>query len=300
MKVEVLFFDGCPNFESLLPHLRALLNAGEAEDAAIALVRVEDADTAEAERFLGSPTIRIDGQDVEPGVNRRTDFGVKCRLFATPDGLRGLPADERVLRALERARTADSLRDRFPARDDPPLALALVRLLARGKPVTDAVLAVAAGRAIDEVAAKLARWPSIERDPDDAVIGFSGVTLRPSDHSFELDHRHRQTRCAWDRLFLPGMLGATARARPDLSGVRRRFQLAVAPDRDEYTAAPEIHVCFPPLASTNTADITGTFCSHVRFLSAPTRHTRGCRRIPAATSSTWRPRSSSGAGPPRR
>jgi hypothetical protein len=155
MRVEVLFFDGCPNHEALLPRLRELLNAGGAEDTEIALVRVEDADGAEAERFLGSPTVRIDGQDVEPGADQRIDFGLKCRLFTTPEGLRGIPADEWVLGALERARTdiaakpgprltAGALRDTFPACEDAPLALALVRLLARGAPVTDGMLAAAA------------------------------------------------------------------------------------------------------------------------------------------------------------
>jgi hypothetical protein len=105
MKVEVLFVDGCPNHEALLPHLRALLTAACADDTHIELVRIEDADAAEAERFLGSPTIRIDGEDVEPGADQRTDFGLKCRLFATPGGVRGTPADEWVLSALERAQT---------------------------------------------------------------------------------------------------------------------------------------------------------------------------------------------------
>jgi hypothetical protein len=105
MKVEVLFFDGCPNCEALLPHMRALLTAVGAGDTTIELVRVEDTDTAEAKRFLGSPTVRIDGEDVEPGANERSDFGLKCRLFATPNGLHAMPADEWILRALERART---------------------------------------------------------------------------------------------------------------------------------------------------------------------------------------------------
>ena len=65
--------------------------------------RVEHPDTAEARRFLGSHTDRIDGEDVEPGADDRTDFGPKCRLFATSEGLRGLPADEWLLRAVERA-----------------------------------------------------------------------------------------------------------------------------------------------------------------------------------------------------
>jgi alkylmercury lyase len=274
MKVEALFFEGCPNHEALLPHLRGLLNAGGADDTHIELVRVEDAETAEAERFLGSPTVRIDGQDVEPGANRRTDFGVKCRLFATPEGLRGTPADEWVLRALERARTAASLRDTFPARDDPPLALELLRLLARGTPVTDAVLAEAAGRSIDDVAAQLARWPNIERDVDDAVIGFSGLTLRPTDHSIQVDDRQLHAWCAWDTLFLPGMLGATAHVRSTCPVTGRRVRLVVAPDGVEHASPAGIHVSFPPLASTSTADITGTFCCHVRFLvGADAAHT---------------------------
>jgi hypothetical protein len=100
VKVELLFFDDCPNHEALVPRLRRLLNAADAGDTAIELVRVEDADTAEAKRFLGSPTVRVDGRDVEPGADMRTDFGLKCRLFATPDGPRGMPADEWVLRAI--------------------------------------------------------------------------------------------------------------------------------------------------------------------------------------------------------
>src|ERR671920_152433 len=106
MKVQVLFFDGCPNHEALLPVLRELLDANGAESTAIELVRVEDAEAAARKRFLGSPTVRIDGRDVEPGAGERTDFGLKCRLFATPNGLRGVPADDWVLGALERARTA--------------------------------------------------------------------------------------------------------------------------------------------------------------------------------------------------
>lgn len=266
MRVELLYFDGCPNHAALLPHLRGLLNAAGADDTAIELVRVEDADTAEAERFLGSPTVRIGGQDVEPGANERTDFGLKCRLFATPVGVRGIPADEWVLRGVERARIADALRDTFPACEDPPLALSLVRLLAHGRPVTDAVLAAAAGHAIDDVATQLAHWPNIERDADDAVIGFSGLTLRPTAHSLQVDDRQLYTWCAWDTLFLPRVLGATAHVSSVCPVTGRRVQLVVNPEGIERADPDSVQVSFPPLAGTNTADITGTFCCHVRFL----------------------------------
>ena len=277
MKVEVLFFDGCPNHEALLPHLRELLNAAEAEDTEIRLVRVEDAKTAEAERFLGSPTVRVDGEDVEPGADERTDFGLKCRLFTTPQGLRGTPADEWVLDALERALTpsrempglgpdAGALRDTFPACEDAPLALALVRLLARGEPVTGAMLATDAGRAIDDVAAQLARWPNVERDADGAVVGFSGLTLRPTAHSLRFDDRQLHTWCAWDTLFLPRMLDTTAHVSSTCPVSGRDVRLVVSPEGVEQADPAGIHLSFPPLASTNTADIRGTFCCHVRFL----------------------------------
>ena len=110
MKVEVLFFDGCPHYEALLPHLRSLLDAGGAADMAIELVRVADTEAAQRERFLGSPSVRVDGKDIEPGAGERTDFGLKCRLFATSDGLRGMPSDEWVLRALERGEGRSSMR----------------------------------------------------------------------------------------------------------------------------------------------------------------------------------------------
>lgn len=103
MRVELLSFDGCPHHELLLPHLRELL-AGAGIDADIELVRVNDASAAVQQRFLGSPTVRINGQDVEPAAAQRTDYGLKCRLFATADGLRGMPPDEWVLAAIERAR----------------------------------------------------------------------------------------------------------------------------------------------------------------------------------------------------
>jgi thioredoxin family protein len=105
MGVEVLCSDGCPNSEALVAHLRELLASnGAATDVEVR--RVDDVETAEHERFLGSPTVRINGEDVDPGAAGRTDFGLTCRLYRTPDGVSGTPADAWVLAALERARIA--------------------------------------------------------------------------------------------------------------------------------------------------------------------------------------------------
>lgn len=101
-EAELLYFDGCPNHERFLPHLRALLSAADAE-VGVRLRRIESNEAAQAERFLGSPSLRIDGRDVEPGADARTDYGLKCRLYPAADGLRGTPADEWVVTALREA-----------------------------------------------------------------------------------------------------------------------------------------------------------------------------------------------------
>lgn len=111
-EVQLLPFARFPHYELLLAHLRDLL-ALTGIAAEIELAAVEDADVAEQEQFLGSPTVRVDGEDVEPAAGRRSDFGLKCRLFATPNGLRGVLADEWLLAALQRAESRGA--DAHPA-----------------------------------------------------------------------------------------------------------------------------------------------------------------------------------------
>lgn len=105
MRIEVLYLEGCPNYEALLPHLRGLLTSA-GSNSEITLRRIQSQENAERERFLGSPTVRVNGLDVDPGSGQRMDFGMKCRLYATPDGLRGAPPDEWLRQALARAKDA--------------------------------------------------------------------------------------------------------------------------------------------------------------------------------------------------
>src|SRR3954447_26407485 len=102
MRIELLYFDGCPSHEAFLPRRQAMLAQAEV-DVAVEQRRVESEEAAEREQFLGSPTLRVDGVDLDPGTGGRTDYGLKCRLYLTDDGLRGAPPDEWVLAALRRA-----------------------------------------------------------------------------------------------------------------------------------------------------------------------------------------------------
>lgn len=103
MKVELLYFDGCPSHERFAPRLRQLVSDAGL-DAEVIERAVETHEEAEAERFLGSPTVRIDGRDVDPTAHDRTDFGLKCRLYRYEGGQSGEPPEEWVRAALEASR----------------------------------------------------------------------------------------------------------------------------------------------------------------------------------------------------
>lgn len=95
--VELLYFDGCPSHEQLLPTVERLAAAAGAQ---LEVRAVETLEAAEAERFLGSPTLRVNGRDVEPGADTREDFGLKCRIYRSVDGQAGVPPQAWIEAAL--------------------------------------------------------------------------------------------------------------------------------------------------------------------------------------------------------
>lgn len=99
MRVEVLYFDGCPSHARLLPRVQALVRE-LGSPARVTPRRIDSVEQAEAERFLGSPTIRIDGRDIEPGADERTDFGLKCRIYRSAEGMHGTPPEAWLRAAL--------------------------------------------------------------------------------------------------------------------------------------------------------------------------------------------------------
>ncbi|HEY2192104.1 MAG TPA: hypothetical protein VGH76_07355 [Actinomycetospora sp.] len=98
--VELLYFSGCPNHQAFLPHLRQLIRE-HGVNAPVRLVEITGDDQAQHQRFLGSPSLRINGIDVDPCATGRTDYGMQCRLYFTDNGARGVPPDSWILRALD-------------------------------------------------------------------------------------------------------------------------------------------------------------------------------------------------------
>lgn len=95
MNVQIQYFEGCPNHRPAVELVRRVLRALNV-DATIEEVEVDGPDDARELNFLGSPTILVDGVDVEPDARGRTDFGFACRTY---DG-KGLPARDMVVAAV--------------------------------------------------------------------------------------------------------------------------------------------------------------------------------------------------------
>jgi hypothetical protein len=99
MKIELFFWEGCPSHPEAEALLReVLLDRGI--DAPIERREVTSQHEAEALAFPGSPTIRIDGRDVDPhGASARP--ALMCRIYRLPDGrVSPIPARETLEAAL--------------------------------------------------------------------------------------------------------------------------------------------------------------------------------------------------------
>jgi hypothetical protein len=109
MKVEVLYFDGCPTYETAEKILNEVL-AVEGIEAEVELVAVNTDWEARRLRFPGSPTIRVDERDLFPAPERE-DWRLGCRVYPTPEGLRGSPTAEMLREGLKSRRDTYANRD---------------------------------------------------------------------------------------------------------------------------------------------------------------------------------------------
>jgi hypothetical protein len=104
-RIELLWWRGCPSWERALAELREEMGALGLDPGSVEVREVATEDAAEHEEFVGSPTIRIDGRDVQP---TSTPAGLTCRVYRLRDGhVSPLP---------DRADVRDALAERLAAR----------------------------------------------------------------------------------------------------------------------------------------------------------------------------------------
>jgi mercuric ion transport protein len=103
MKIEVLYFDGCPNHRLTREQVKDGLRQ-ENLAAEVVEVNVPDQATALSLSFLGSPTVRVDGLDIEPSARLSKDFGLMCRTYSDGGKQVGVPPLDLISAALRDAK----------------------------------------------------------------------------------------------------------------------------------------------------------------------------------------------------
>jgi Domain of unknown function (DUF2703) len=97
MRIEVLYFDDCPNYVPTVDRLKTVLRE-EGLNIDVREIEVKDASTAERLRFIGSPTVRINGLDIETASRCLPGWAFACRRYAG-----GLPSETMIRAALREA-----------------------------------------------------------------------------------------------------------------------------------------------------------------------------------------------------
>jgi alkylmercury lyase len=148
------------------------------------------------------------------------------------------------------------------------LAICLYRLLAEGEPVEAGVLADRAKLAPDEVDRALADRPGIFRDERDRVIGFLGLSIQPMPHRLSVAGRALYAWCAFDTLFLPELLGATAEVESHCPTTSEAITLTVMGThvrevRPAGTVLSYLHKDEPL-----DENVIKTFCHYIHFFAS--------------------------------
>ena len=98
MKIEVLYFEGCPNHIPAMKIVRETLDSLGRQDE-IHQIEIQTQAEAEAIGFVGSPSIRINGSDIEPWARTAREFGLSCRTYVNGSDYDGVPSRELLRRS---------------------------------------------------------------------------------------------------------------------------------------------------------------------------------------------------------
>lgn len=104
MKIQFLYFSDCPNHEIARKNLMEAIAEAKIQDYHIEEIEIKTEEEAIKYKFPGSPTIRVNGIDVDPNYVDKGDYGLMCRVYRINEKFYGAPPKEIIKEALEEAR----------------------------------------------------------------------------------------------------------------------------------------------------------------------------------------------------
>ena len=99
-QIEILYFQTCPGWRGTVERVHEVINQEGLDDkVSVRMVAVDTEHDAMRLQFLGSPTVRVDGRDVDPSASSKT-VGLQCRLYESGGRIERLPSPEMIRTAL--------------------------------------------------------------------------------------------------------------------------------------------------------------------------------------------------------
>ena len=97
MQIAILYFEGCPNHVPTVERVKQIV-ADMGLAVPVAEVQIRTPEEAQQQRFLGSPTVLVNGRDIDPNARQQTSYGLSCRVYR---GMAGLPPEDMIRTALQ-------------------------------------------------------------------------------------------------------------------------------------------------------------------------------------------------------
>jgi len=100
-KIGILFIEGCPGVLTTAEYINEVITE-EDIDAEISLILIETAEDARQLHFTGSPTVRINGTDIETNIKDIKDYGLRSRLYNIDGKESGYPSKDMIKDAIKK------------------------------------------------------------------------------------------------------------------------------------------------------------------------------------------------------
>lgn len=165
---------------------------------------------------------------------------------------------------------------------DQRTALAVYGLLAGGRPVTPGRLAARVDRDRRRVADLLTTLPGVERDAEGRVVGFGGLTLRPTPYRLELGRQVLHARCALDGLITAVALDAAAELSANCPVSGQTVRLGVTPEAVVRRAPDTGVLSFRDPTGLDAGQERGLLCAVTRLFAGREAAQRWTARVPPA------------------
>src|SRR5437867_2986101 len=100
MKVQLFYFEGCPSCKNTVKDLKKILKQRKVK-VKVEMVEIKNQKEAEKLKFIGSPTVRVNGKDVDPTVSLSKSYGLRCRVYYYRGKIFPSPPIEMITKSIE-------------------------------------------------------------------------------------------------------------------------------------------------------------------------------------------------------